>query len=42
MDGPFQDDMNYSLNRFDFMVVGEASMILAPTFQALAKTYARW
>ena len=41
MDGPFQDDMNYGLNRFDFVVVGEASMILAPTFQALAKTFNR-
>ena len=35
------DDMNYGLNRFDFVVVGEASMILAPTFQALAKTFNR-
>ena len=33
--------MNYGLNRFDFVVVGEASMILAPTFQALAMTFHR-
>lgn len=41
MDGLFQDDMNYGLNRFDFVVVDEASMISAPTFQALATTFNR-
>ena len=33
--------MNYGLNRFDFVVVDEASMISAPTFQALATTFNR-
>ena len=41
MDGPFQDDVNYGLNKFDVVVVDEASMILAPTFQALATTFNR-
>ena len=37
----FADDMNYGLNKFDLVVVDEASMILAPTFHAMATTFNR-
>lgn len=41
MDAPFADDVNYGLNKFDLVVVDEVSMILAPTFHAMATTFNR-
>ena len=41
VDGRFADDVNYGLNKFDLVVVDEASMILAPTFHAMATTFNR-
>lgn len=41
VDAPFDDDVNYGLNKFDLVVVDEASMISAPTFHAMATTLNR-
>ena len=41
VDAPFADDVNYGLNKFDLVVVDEASMISAPTFHAMATTFNR-
>lgn len=41
VDAPFEDDVNYGLNKFDLVVVDEASMISAPTFHAMATTFNR-
>ena len=41
VDAPFDDDVNYALNKFDLVVVDEASMISASTFHAMATTFNR-
>ena len=41
VDAPFHDEVNYGLNKYDLVVVDEASMISAPTFHAMATTFNR-
>ena len=41
VDAPFGDEVNYGLNKYDLVVVDEASMISAPTFNAMATTFNR-
>ena len=41
MDGPFPNYINYGLNKYDLVVVDEASMISSPIFQLMASTFNR-
>ena len=41
VDAPFDDEVNYGLNKYELVVVDEASMISAPTFHAMATTFNR-
>ena len=39
--GPASEDVNYALNKYDLVVVDEASMISSPTFNIVAATFNR-
>ena len=39
--GPHPNDINYALNKYDLVVVDEASMISSPIFETMASTFYR-
>ena len=41
IEGPHPNDINYALNKYDVVVVDEASMISPATFQTMASTFNR-
>lgn len=41
VDGPYNNDIYYTINKYNLVVVGEASMVSPPTLCVMASTFNR-
>lgn len=39
VDGPYSNDINYTIKKYDLVVVDEASMVSPPTFGVITSTF---
>ena len=41
VDGPYSNDINYTIKKYDLVVADEASMVSPPTFGVITSTFDR-
>lgn len=41
VDGPYNNDINYTIKKYDLVVVDEASVVSPPTFGVITSTFNR-